>query len=283
MKRINLIEPENTEISITRQCSLLSISRSQYYYEPQPESEENLSIMKEMDKAYIKHPYYGVRRLREHIKNEMKISVNTKRIRRLMRLMGMDAIYCKPNLSKPNILHKIYPYLLRNVPITHNNHVWSTDITYIPMKKGSMYLTAIIDWHSRYVLSWGISNSLEMSNCKETLIEALKIGKPEIFNSDQGSQFTSPKFTEILEKEDIEISMDGKGRALDNIFVERLWRTVKYELIYLHEFKDGLELYNALQEYFEFYNNKRRHQSLDYKTPAEVYFNNYSQASTKVC
>lgn len=282
MKRINLIEPKNKSISISRQCSLLSISRSQYYYEPRSESEENLSIMKEMDKAYIKHPYYGVRRLREHIKNVMQISVNTKRIRRLMRLMGMEAIYCKPNLSKANIIHKIYPYLLRNVPITHNNHVWSIDITYIPMKKGSMYLTAIIDWYSRYVLSWSISNSLEMSNSKETLIEALQTGKPEIFNSDQGSQFTSHKFTEILEKEEIAISMDGKGRALDNIFVERLWRTVKYELIYLHEFKDGLELYKSLKEYFDFYNNKRAHQSLEYKTPADVYFSNYSKAVAKV-
>jgi putative transposase len=283
MKKRDLVEPSNKDISIIRQCSLLSISRTQYYYQEKPENDENISVMQELDKAYTARPYYGVRRLQKQIEHKMNIAVNRKRIRRLMNLMGLEAIYCKPNLSKPNKLHNKYPYLLRNVTITHNNHVWSTDITYIPMKKGWMYLTAIIDWHSRYVLSWGISNTLELSNSVETLKNALKGGKPEIFNSDQGSQFTSDEFTGILGNAGIKISMDGKGRALDNIFVERLWRTVKYELIYLHEFKDGLELYKALQEYFDFYNNERWHQSLDYQTPAEVYYGSNQHVRSKVC
>lgn len=283
MKRRDLVAPNNKEISVKRQCSLLSISRTQYYYKLKPESSMNLNIMEEMDKEHTLHPYYGVRRLQVHINCVMGIKVNSKRIRRLMGVMRLKTIYCKPNLSKLNKFHKIYPYLLRNVLITHNNHVWSIDITYIPMKHGFMYLTAIIDWHSRYVISWSISNTLEMSNCIDTLKDALKIGKPEIFNSDQGSQFTSPEFTRTFDNTDIKISMDGKGRALDNIFIERLWRTVKYELIYLHEFKNGVELYKSLQSYFEFYNNERPHQSLDYKTPAEVYHNKDSKGCSKAC
>ena len=272
MKKINLLEPKNKDISIKRQCSLLGISRTQYYYKKKPEKAENNVIMDEIDKQYIDTPFYGARRFEVHIERKLGIDVNVKRISRLMRKMGIEAIYRKPNLSKQNKAHKIYPYLLRDVKILNNDHVWSTDITYIPMKGGHMYLTAIIDWYSRYVISWGISNSLEKSNSIETLQNALKTGKPEIFNSDQGSQFTSPDYTSILEDKGIQISMDGRGRALDNIFIERLWKSVKYELIYLSDFKDGKELYDGLKKYFDFYNNERPHQSLDYKTPSEVYF-----------
>jgi putative transposase len=272
MKKINLLEPKNKDISIKRQCSLLGISRTQHYYKKKSEKDENMAIMEEIDKQYLRTPFYGARHFKVHIERKLGIVVNIKRISRLMRKMGIEAIYRKPNLSKRNKAHKIYPYLLRNVQILNNDHVWSTDITYIPMKGGHIYLTAIIDWYSRYVISWGISNSLEKSNSIETLQDALKTGKPEIFNSDQGSQFTSPDYTSILEKKDIKISMDGRGRALDNIFIERLWKSVKYELIYLSDFKDGKELYEGLKEYFDFYNNERPHQSLDYKTPSEVYF-----------
>jgi len=227
--------------------------------------------MQEIDKQYLKTPYYGVRRMTEHIRHNLGIKLNDKRTRRLMRLMGLEAIYRKPNLSRRDQSHKIYPYLLRNLEINSVNQVWSTDITYIPMKNGFMYLTAVIDWHSRYILSWGLSNSLDGVNCINTLQQALKINTPQIFNTDQGSQFTNKDFTNILENNNIQISMDGRGRALDNIFIERFWKTIKYECVYLSEFQDGAELYKALKEYFDFYNNERLHQGLDYRTPAEVY------------
>lgn len=189
-----------------------------------------------------------------------------------MRLMGLEAIYCKPRLSTPNKGHVKYPYLLRGVVIEKVNQVWSSDITFIPMYKGFLYLTAVIDWYSRYVLSWGLSNSLEESFCINALEESLRYGNPEIFNTDQGAQFTSQAYTGILSAADISISMDGRGRALDNIFVERLWRTVKYEYVYLHSQKDGRDLFLGLKEYFDFYNNSRKHQALNYRTPAEVFF-----------
>lgn len=231
-----------------------------------------------MDKQYIKTPFYGVAKMCSHIRS-LKINANIKRIRRLYRLMGLNAIYCKPNLSKANTEHVKYPYLLRGVTIDRVNQVWSTDITYIPMKNGFMYLTAVIDWHSRYVLSWRLSNTLDGAFCRESLEAALKHNKPEIFNTDQGVQYTSESFTSILKDAEISISMDGKGRALDNVFVERLWRTVKYEYVYLHTQKDSKTLYEGLKEYFDFYNNSRPHQSLDYKTPAEVYFAESSKGS----
>lgn len=227
-----------------------------------------------IDKQYTKTPFYGVAKMWAYIRNNKKIRANIKRIRRLMRLMGLEAIYSKPNLSKCNKDHIKYPYLLRGMLINRIDQVWSIDITYIPMKKGFMYLTAVIDWHSRYVLSWRLSNTLEGAFCNDALEEALKGGKPEIFNTDQGSQFTSENFISILRDKEIKISMDGKGRALDNVFVERLWRTVKYEYVYLHTQSDGKELFNGLKDYFEFYNNSRPHQSLDYKTPAEIYYLN---------
>lgn len=266
-----MLDGRNEKISIRRQCELLGISRNQYYYKSKLESAENIEIMRLLDKQYTKTPFYGIRRMTEQLRREQGLVINRKRVRRLMDVMGLETIYRKPNLSKRNEEHKIYPYLLRNMKIERVNQVWSTDITYIPMKNGYMYLTAVIDWHSRYILSWGLSNSLGLSSSLETLKEALKHNKPEIFNTDQGSQYTSKDYTEILEKASIKISMDGRGRALDNIFVERFWRTIKYECVYLSEFKDGEELYRILLDYINFYNNERLHQSLDYLTPAEIY------------
>ncbi len=266
-----MLDGRNRKISIRRQCELLGISRNQYYYKSKPESAENIEIMKLLDKKYTKTPYYGVRRMTEHLKREHGIIINRKRVRRLMNLMSLETIYRKPNLSKRNEGHKVYPYLLRNVKIERVNQVWSTDITYIPMQHGYMYLTVVIDWHCRCILSWVLSNSLGIASSKEALMAALKHGKPEIFNTDQGSQYTSKEYTEILEGANIQISMDGRGRALDNIFVERFWRTIKYECVYLSEFKDGEELYRVLRDYINFYNNERLHQSLDYLTPSEIY------------
>jgi len=227
--------------------------------------------MLEMDKQYLETPFYGVAKMSHHLRS-LKYEVNIKRVRRLMRQMGLEAIYCKQRLSIPDKAHKKYPYLLRDYKIDKADQVWSTDITYIPMEKGFMYLTAVIDWHSRYVLSWKLSNSLDSTFCIDALNESLKGSKPEIFNTDQGVQFTSEKFTNVLESNEIKISMDGRGRAIDNVFVERLWRTVKYEYVYLHSQSDGKELYKGLKSYFEFYNNQRPHQALNYKTPAEIYF-----------
>lgn len=267
-----LIDPNNKDISIEKQCNLLGISKSGYYYKPKGESAENLKIMELMDKQYTDTPFYGVLRMQAHIRS-LNIEVNVKRIRRLLRLMGLEAIYCKPNLSKPNKAHKKFPYLLRNVKIERIDQVWSMDITYIPMMKGFMYLTAIIDWHSRYVLSWRLSNTLEGAFCREALNESLERKQPEIFNTDQGTQFTCNEFQEILaEKIDLKVSMDGKGRAIDNIFIERFWRTIKYEHVYMYAQPNVKELYKGIKEYIEFYNNSRLHQSLGYKTPAEVYF-----------
>lgn len=266
-----MLESKNPRISIKRQCELLSISRTQYYYKPQQESVANVKLMRRIDELYIKHPYYGVKRMTAQLKQETGELINEKRVRRLMRKMGIEAIYRKPNLSRRDKQHKVYPYLLRDVAIERVNQVWSTDITYIPMKHGYMYLTAVIDWHSRYILSWSLSNSLSSESCIEALKMALRHGKPEIFNSDQGSQYTSTDFIEILEGEEISISMDGRGRALDNVFIERFWRTIKYECVYLSEFKDGRELYDVIKNYINFYNNERLHQSLDYRTPSDTY------------
>ncbi len=249
---------------------MLGISRSSYYYVPQPESAENLHYMRLMDRQYLDTPFYGVERMWVYLRS-LNYEVNIKRVRRLLRLMGLEAIYRKPNLSKPNKEHKIYPYLLRGVKIEKPNHVWSTDISYIPMKHGYMYLTAVIDWYSRCVLSWRLSNSLDKQFCIEALTDALQHGKPDIFNTDQGSQFTSNEFTGVLEQNGIKISMNGKGRALDNVFIERLWKSVKYEDVYIKAYESGAALYQGLKQYFEFYNNERFHSSLDWRTPAQVY------------
>lgn len=265
-----LVEPNLKEISVERQCELIGIDRSTYYYKSREESELNLRIMRLIDEEYTKHPFYGSRRMTAYlIKNGLE--VGRKRISRLMRLMGIEAIYQKPNLSKPNAENRIYPYLLRGLIIKKCNQVWSTDITYIPMKKGFLYLTAVMDWYSRYVLSWRISSTLDVDFCLEALEEAFLIGIPEIFNTDQGAQFTSNKFVAAVRGRNIAFSMDGKGRASDNVFVERLWRSVKYEDVYLKDYQDGIEVYHGLAKYFDFYNKQRPHQSLNYKTPAEAH------------
>jgi putative transposase len=266
-----LIEPENEEISIIRQCELLDINRSGYYYQPCGESELNLEIMGMLDKQYTQTPFYGVERMLQYVLS-CGYNVNIKRIRRLLRLMGLEAIYPKKKTSIKDQEHKVYPYLLKGLEINRPNQVWSSDITYIQMEKGFLYLVAIIDWFSRYVISWNISNTMDTGFCLDTLQIALERGKPEIFNTDQGSQFTSLDFTNCLHDNKVRISMDGKGRCLDNIFVERLWRTVKYEYVYLNTIKDGMELYKGLFDYFNFYNHNRFHQALNYKTPYIIHY-----------
>ena len=231
----------------------------------------NLALMDKIDEIYTESPFFGWPRMTAQLKRE-GYAINHKRIRRLMRKMGLQAIYPQPKAKKPGAQHQIYPYLLRNLAIERVNQVWSTDITYIRMKGGFMYLTAIIDWYSRYVISWELSNSLDGHFCQVVLQRALDQAQPEIFNTDQGVQFTANAFTDILKQAHVKISMDGRGRALDNIFVERLWRSVKYELIYIHEFDNVPELMAGLKQYFQFYNQRRIHQSLNYLTPAEVHF-----------
>jgi putative transposase len=257
-------------LSVRRQCELLGLPRSTYYYEPATESPENLALMRRIDEQYLKTPFFGSRRMADWL-SRWGLPVNRKRVQRLMRLMGIEAVYPRKKTSIPGVGHKVYPYLLRDVHVVRANQVWCTDITYLPMWRGFMYLVAIMDWYSRYVLSWRISNSLETSFCVEALEAALELGRPEIFNSDQGAQFTSQAFTGRLEEEGIAISMDGRGRALDNVFIERLWRTVKYEDIYLKDYGDVDDLYQGLDRYFDFYDHERPHQSLHYKTPHEVY------------
>jgi putative transposase len=249
---------------------LLDISRSGLYYQSVGISEEALTIMKLIDRQYLSTPFYGARKIAAWLKSQGQ-KVNRKRVRRLMRLMGITAIYRRPRTSKPAPGHKIYPYLLGGMQITRPNQVWAADITYIPMARGFLYLVAIIDWYSRYVLSWRLSNTLDAGFCVEALEEALKKGKPEIFNTDQGSQFTGDAFTGLLQQHGVRISMDGKGSYNDNLFIERLWRSVKYEEVYLKAYQDGREARISLEKYFRFYNTERPHQALGYRTPAEVF------------
>lgn len=259
-------------ISISRQCELVGIHRSGYYYTPATETELNLLLMRIIDEQYLATPFYGVGQMTAHLRR-LGYRVNEKRIRRLLRLMGLEAVYPKPNLSRPGKGHTIYPYLLRGVDITEVNQVWSTDITYIPMARGFMYLVAVLDWFSRYVLSWEVSNSLETGFCIRALQQALDCyGPPRIFNTDQGSQFTSDDFTGVLKEAGVAISMDGKGRATDNVFIERVWRSVKYEYVYLQVPASGPELYQGLDHYFDFYNCKRPHSSHGIRTPYEIYY-----------
>jgi putative transposase len=273
-----MIELNHPRLSVRRQCELMGLSRSSVYYQPACETAENLHLMRQMDEQYLKTPFYGSRRMTVWL-NRQGYAVNRKRVQRLMRLMGLEAIYPRPRTSIVNPSHKIYPYLLRDLAIIHPHQVWSTDITYIPMPQGFMYLVAILDWYSRYVLSWRLSNTLDGSFCLEALEEALALGKPRIFNSDQGVQFTSLEFTGRLETAGIAISMDGRGRALDNVFVERLWRSVKYEDVYIKDYGSVVELETGLTEYFQLYNYHRPHQSLNYQTPAWIHF---QQAPAKV-
>lgn len=260
-----------SDISVRRQCALAGVARSSWYYQPRGESEENLLYMRLIDEQYLKTPFYGSPRMC-WVLRQKGYKVNEKRVSRLMKVMGLQAIYPKKNLSKAASGHKIYPYLLRGLKIDSPDQVWSTDITYIRMLRGFLYLCAVIDWHSRAVLSWRLSNTMDVEFCIETLEEALESGiKPEIFNTDQGSQFTSPKFTQILLDHKVQISMDGRGRALDNVFIERLWRDVKYEHVFLHEYENGADLYKGLEAYFHFRNKERPHEALGYKIPWDVY------------
>jgi putative transposase len=257
-------------LSITQQCELLGLARSSYYYEPVPESEENLLLMRLLDEQYTRTPFYGTRKMTAWLHTQ-DFAVDRKRVRRLLRLMGLEAIYPKPRTSVPGTVEQRYPYLLRGMRIERCNQVWSCDITYIRLARGFIYLMAVIDWFSRYVLSWEISVTLDTSFCLEALDRALHVATPEIFNTDQGVQFTSAEFTNRLKATDIRISWDGRGRALDNIFVERLWRSVKYEEVYIKDYQSVLDAVSNLRAYFTFYNHERLHQALDYHTPAQVY------------
>lgn len=277
-----LIDARHKSLSVRQQCDLLDISRSSLYYKPRPLSEGMQTLLNLVDEIYTEYPFYGKRRMRAHLWRENQLDVGLARIRTAYRKLGLEAIYPKPKLSMPNKEHKIYPYLLRDVEIVRINQVWSTDITYIRLKKGFVYLMAIIDWFSRYVLDWKLSISLEADFCVETLSKCLSQGRCEIFNTDQGSQFTANDFTGLLLARGVQISMDGKGRALDNIFVERLWRSVKYECVYLHAFETVQEAISKIKKYFLFYNNKRPHQALSYNTPAEVYFKKGSALKPEV-
>lgn len=270
-QRKGMIEPCCPFLSISAQCQLLTLTRSGFYYIPMGESEENLAIMRELDEQYFSTPFYGVLRLTALL-ILAGFKVNKKRVRRLMKLMNWQTIYREPHTTISDKTHYKYPYLLRGLKIDRCNQVWAMDITYIPMKTGFMYLTAIIDLHSRYVVQWSLSNTMSAEWCNEVLQEAIKNhGIPEIFNTDQGSQFTSEVFINTLIDKGIKISMDGKGRALDNIFIERLWRSVKYENVYLNVYENGLSLWKGLEQYFQFYNQERLHQSLDYHTPNQKY------------
>ncbi|WP_371873941.1 IS3 family transposase [Dictyobacter arantiisoli] len=265
-----LIDLNHPQLSIGRQCELLGLARSSYYYQPVPVSEEDLLLMRLLDEQYTQTPFYGTRKMTAWL-NLQGYGVERKRVRRLLRTMGLETIYPHPRLSQPGAMEQRFPYLLRNVAITNVNHVWSTDITYIRLARGFVYLVAVLDWWSRYVLSWELSITLDTSFCLEALERALKQGTPSIFNSDQGVQFTSADFVQRLQADHIQISWDGRGRALDNIFVERLWRSLKYEDIYLKDYQSVRDVRNGIQAYFEFYNHQRLHQSLDYQTPAQVY------------
>jgi putative transposase len=255
---------------VRQQCQLLGLNRSTLYYEPVVETAENLRLMELLDREYTAHPFLGSRRLTQWL-IEQGEPVNRKRVQRLMRRMGLEAIYPKPKLSAAGRGHRIYPYLLRNVRIERPDQVWSTDITYVPLARGFMYLAAILDWYSRYVIAWRLSNTLDGEFCLDMLEEALGLGRPEVFNTDQGVQFTAQAWTGRLESAGVKVSMDGQGRCLDNVFVERLWRTVKYEDIYLWRYEDVPQLRQGLRRYFPYYNQERLHQALDYRTPEEVY------------
>jgi putative transposase len=269
-QRLAMMDREHPELSLVRQCSLLGVSRSSLYYQPVPDSAEDLELMALMDRQYLKTPFYGSRKMTAWLRSQ-GYQVNRKRVRRLMRVMGLQAIYRRPNTSKPAPDHQVYPYLLKGLEINRVNQVWTADITYIPMARGFLYLVAIMDWHSRYVLAWRLSNTLEVDFCMETLAEALSKGRPEVFNTDQGSQFTSEAFTGILLEQGIQISMDGKGRYTDKIFVERLWRSIKYEEVYLKAYGNGTEARAGIGAYLDFYNQERPHQALGYRTPGEVF------------
>ena len=259
------------DLSLSRQCHLLSISRSSFYYAVKGESPENLALMRRIDELFLKYPFYGSRQMVRQLRRE-GVRVGRHRVRRLMRLMGLQAIYQAPRTSVPHPAHRIYPYLLRDLVIDRPNQVWCADITYIPVQRGFLYLVAIMDWTTRHVLSWRLSNTMDAGFCVEALKEALaRYARPEIFNTDQGSQFTSFDFTGVLRDAGVAISMDGRGRCMDNIFIERLWRSLKYEAVYLHDLTDGFKAERVIGEWMDFYNTERPHSALADQTPAEAY------------
>jgi putative transposase len=266
-----MIEPHHPKLSVARQCELLGLARSSYYHQPQALSEEEQRLMRLIDELYLLHPFYGSRQMTRVLRRE-GLTINRKRVRRLMRLMGLEALCPKPNLSRANAAHPIYPYLLRDLEVTRPNQVWATDITYVPIQGGFIYLCAVIDWFSRRVLAWELSNTLDADFCVWAVARAIaEHGVPEIFNTDQGCQFTSVEFTKPLLDLGVKLSMDGKGRALDNVFVERLWRSLKYEEIYLKSYTSMIDAHRQLDWYFHLYNERRPHSSLDDRTPDEAY------------
>jgi putative transposase len=265
-----MVDPAS-QVSVRRQCELLNVSRSGLYYEPEPTSAEELLLMWRIDEIHLQRPFFGSRNITHRLRAEGH-AVNRKRVQRLMRIMGLESLAPKPNTSRSHPEHPVYPYLLRGLEISRVNHVWATDITYIPLAHGFFYLVAVMDWCSRRVLSWRLSNTLDSTFCVEALEDALeRFGTPEIFNTDQGAQFTSDAFTQVLRNRGVKISMDGKGRCIDNVFVERLWRSLKYEEVYLHAYENGREAKDGIGRYFTFYNEERPHQALGYQTPAAFF------------
>lgn len=272
-ERLGWLEESHGHYSLNKQLALCGLGKSSFYYQPTPESDQNLRLMREIDEIYLRWPFFGVLRIHAYLRSHGH-QINVKRVRRLCKIMDIQAIYQKPNLSIRNKAHKIYPYLLRSLDINRSNQAWSTDITYVPMERGFLYKVAFIDWHSRYILSYALSNTLETDFVIEAFNAAKKAhGKPEIMNTDQGSQFTSISFTGILQADGIQISMDGRGRALDNVRIERYWRSYKWECVYLNSITDGWHLQQLTDQYVDFYNNERPHQNLDYNTPAYAYQN----------
>jgi putative transposase len=270
-RRKAMIEPDHPCLSIVRQCALVSIARSTFYREPAPETAVNLDLMRRIDEQFLETPWYGSRQMTRHLRREGH-AVGRKRVRRLMAKMGLAAIYQRPRTTVPHPEHRIYPYLLRDLTVDQPNQVWCADITYIPMRRGFLYLVAIMDWASRKVLSWRVSNTMDVEFCLEALSEALaRFGRPGIFNTDQGSQFTSPRFTALLAAAGVRISMDGRGRWMDNVFIERLWRSLKYECVYLHAFETGSALRAGLTDWCAYYNARRPHSAIGGVTPDEAY------------
>ena len=270
-ERKAMIRRDHPDLSVSRQCGILSIGRSSFYYRPKGESPKNLSLMRRLDELFLKYPFYGSRQMVRQLRRE-GVRAGRHRVRRLMRLVGLQAIYQAPRTSAPHPAHRVYPYLLKGLAIDRPNRVWCADITYIPVQRGFLYLVAVMDWATRQVLSWRLSNTMDASFCVEALDEALgRYGRPEIFNTDQGSQFTSLDFTGALKDAGIAISMDGRGRCMDNIFIERLWRSLKYEAVYLHDLIDGFKAERVIGEWIGFYNTERPHSALDGQTPAEAY------------
>ncbi len=257
-------------LSVSRQCVLLGVSRSSFYYRPKGESCENLALMRRMDELHMDHPFYGSRQMMRHLRRE-GVTAGRHRVRRLMRLMGMEAIYRRPRTSIPNSEHRVFPYLLRGLEISRADHVWCADITYVPVSQGCFYLVAVMDWATRHVLSWRLSNTMDATFCTAALDEALRHATPEILNTDQGSQFTSAIFADRVLQAGVAFSMDGRGRFLDNIFIERLWRSLKYEAVYLHELRDGLDAERIIGSWVNFYNDVRPHSTLGGRTPGETY------------